>query len=144
MAKKKSLLKCLNFSIFGLELNKETLFRNLFAEFHYVFKKRKKEIYLIVSVQLTMPIWMICPAIACMAQVISVFTAAVKIRTRQPGFNPQTLHFFSGLNRLLFMIPVSFSWKQTSNQHMKGSLEEKSSHGLKSSLTLVLHQAIQL
>ena len=31
-----------DFSIYGLELNRETLLGHLFVDFHYIFKKREK------------------------------------------------------------------------------------------------------
>ena len=50
----------------------------------------------------------------------NVFTA-VEIRTQEPGSETQTLFFFLFSGKLLFMIPVSFSQKQTANQHIKGT-----------------------
>ena len=50
----------------------------------------------------------------------NVFTA-VEIRTQEPGSETQTLFFFLFAGKLLFMIPVSFSRKQTANQHIKGT-----------------------
>ena len=88
---------------FGVELKKATLLGHLFADFHYVLEKKEK-----VSVQLTLSIWWISTLSACVAQAVSVFTA-VKIRTDEPGVEPQTVFFFH----------FSFCQKQTENQHVK-------------------------
>ena len=92
---------------FGVELNKATLLGHLFADFHYVLEKKEK-----VSVQLTLSIWWIGTLSACVTQAVSVFTA-VKIRTDEPGVEPQTVFFF--------FIFSKTNWKPA----YKGTLEGK-------------------
>ena len=142
-------------------------------------RKEREEIYIIASVQIAMSTWIFCLAIACIMQAISVFTAAVKIRTQwafnideghcpkhlyvlnswhlksfliyirtqEPGFDPWllwTLPFFQAKIDFFLSFLFHFLENKLQTSILKGVWREKSSHGLKSSLTLVLHQAIQL